>query len=72
MLELREVKKSYRQPDGGLLPILEKRRGGESGVNRIRFVEGGELWRAANQGLWSQPLLAAARSLLLPRNSARG
>jgi len=46
----------------GLLPILEKRRGGESGVNRIRFIEGGELWRAANQGLWSQPLLAAALS----------
>ena len=46
----------------GLLPILEKRRGGESGVNRVRFIEGRELWRAGDQGLWSQALLAAALS----------
>ena len=46
----------------GLLPILEKRRDGESGVSRVRFIEGNEVWRAGDKGLWSQALLAAALS----------
>jgi hypothetical protein len=46
----------------GLLPVLERRRGGEVGVRRIRFIEGRELWRAGDQRLWSWPLLAAALS----------
>ena len=44
----------------GLLPVLEKRRGGEGGVSRVRFLEGQELWHAGAQGLWSRTLLAAA------------
>ena len=46
----------------GLLPVLEKRRGGESGVSRVRFIEGNDVWRAGDKGLWSQALLAAALS----------
>ena len=46
----------------GLLPILEKRRGGESGVSRVHFREGKDLWRAGDKGIWSQALLAAALS----------
>lgn len=46
----------------GLLPVLERRRGGESGVRSVRFLEGKELWRAGQKGLWSWPLLAAALS----------
>jgi hypothetical protein len=46
----------------GLLPVIERRRGGETGVRSIRFLEGKELWRAGDKGLWSRPLLAAALS----------
>src|SRR5207245_9531137 len=46
----------------GLLPVIERRRGGESGVRNIRFLEGKDLWRAGDKGLWSWPLLASALS----------
>ena len=46
----------------GLLPVIERRRGGESGIRTVRFLEGKELWRAGQKGLWSWPLLAAALS----------
>jgi hypothetical protein len=46
----------------GLLPRIEKRRGGESGVRAVRWMEGRELWRAGDKGQWSWPLLAAALS----------
>jgi hypothetical protein len=46
----------------GLLPVIERRRGGESGVASVRYLEGRELWRAGDKGLWSWPLLAAALS----------
>ena len=46
----------------GLLPVIERRHGGESGVRSVRFLEGKELWRAGDKGLWSWPLLASALS----------
>lgn len=46
----------------GLLPVIERRRGGEAGVRSIRFLEGKELWKAGDRGNWSWPLLAAALS----------
>jgi hypothetical protein len=46
----------------GLLPLIERRRGGESGVRHVRFLEGKELWRAGEKKLWSHSLLAAALS----------
>ena len=46
----------------GLLPVIERRRGGESGIRSARFLEGKNLWRAGEKGLWSWPLLAAALS----------
>ena len=46
----------------GMLPVIERRRGGESGVRSIRFIEGKELWKAGDKGNWSWPLLAAALS----------
>jgi len=46
----------------GLMPVIERRRGGESGIRSVRFLEGEELWRAGKKGLWSWSLLAAALS----------
>jgi hypothetical protein len=46
----------------GLLPVIERRAGGESGIRSVRFLEGKELWRAGDKGLWSWPLLTSAIS----------
>jgi hypothetical protein len=46
----------------GLLPVIERRRGGEPGIRSVQFLEGRNLWRAGEKGLWSWPLLAAALS----------
>ncbi|MEW6302040.1 MAG: hypothetical protein AB1705_01120 [Verrucomicrobiota bacterium] len=45
-----------------LLPIIERRRGGESGVRRIRYLQDAEVWRAGDKKEWSWPLLASAIS----------
>jgi len=46
----------------GLLPVIERRRGGESGIRSVRYLEGKSIWRAGEKSLWSWPLLAAALS----------
>ena len=46
----------------GLLPVIERRSHGESGIRRLRYLEGNEVWEAGKRGLWSGPLLAAAIS----------
>lgn len=46
----------------GLLPVVERRRGRETGVRRMRQLRGAEVWTAGRGGEWSQRLLAAALS----------
>ncbi|MEQ2007793.1 MAG: hypothetical protein ABMA26_13435, partial [Limisphaerales bacterium] len=46
----------------GLLPVLERRTGGERGVRQVKFLSGRELWRAGDRREWSWPLLSAALS----------
>ena len=46
----------------GLLPVIERRQGGESGIRNVRFLEGKAVWRAGDKRLWSWPLLGAAIS----------
>lgn len=46
----------------GLLPLLERRAGGERGVRRMKFLAGPELWCAGDHGEWSWPLLSTALS----------
>ena len=37
--------------------MIERRRGGESGVQAVTFVKGDDVWKSAEQGRWSRPLL---------------
>lgn len=43
-----------------LQSIVEARKGGESGISSVTFLEGDALWKAADDGLWSPRLADAA------------
>jgi hypothetical protein len=46
-----------------LQSFVESRRGGETGVSEVQFSEGDAVWKAAEEGRWSESLgLAALRS----------
>jgi hypothetical protein len=42
--------------------MVERRRGGETGVRAVQLVEGDAVWKAGEQGRWSRALLEAALS----------
>ena len=46
----------------GILPVLERRRGREAGIQSLRSLEGPALWHAGKNGEWSARLLASALS----------
>jgi hypothetical protein len=55
--------------DGGIFHDLEvlqcfveRRKGGENGVRSVQYMQGDEVWRAAEQGKWSPELMHAALS----------
>lgn len=43
-----------------LQAMVESRRGGETGVSKVRFLDGKTLWQSAEAGDWSPELAAAA------------
>lgn len=44
----------------GLQCMVERRRGGETGVRWVQFLAGEEMWRGMDKGLWSRQILDAA------------
>jgi hypothetical protein len=42
--------------------MVERRKGGETGVRAVQMIEGDEVWRAGEEGRWSRALLEAALS----------
>jgi hypothetical protein len=49
-------------PLEGLQVMMERRKGGETGVKAVQFLEGKEAWEAAKAGKWDRALLEAALS----------
>jgi hypothetical protein len=42
--------------------MLERRKGGETGVKAVQFLEGDDVWAAGQAGRWSKDLLSSALS----------
>jgi hypothetical protein len=42
--------------------MIERRRGGETGVRSVELLDGAAVWKAGEQGRWSKALLGAALS----------
>ena len=42
--------------------MLERRRGGETGIKAVQLIEGEKVWEAGHQGRWSKSLLESALS----------
>ena len=43
-----------------LQSMVESRRGGESGIRRVEFLDEKSIWKAGREGRWSMPLAEAA------------
>lgn len=46
----------------GLQCMVERRKGGETGVKAVQLIEGDAVWKAGEDGRWSKELLTAALS----------
>jgi hypothetical protein len=42
--------------------MLERRKGGETGVRAVQLLSGDEVWKAGGRGVWSMELLSSALS----------
>lgn len=42
--------------------MIERRKGGETGVRRVEMIEGDAVWQAGEEGRWSKELLTSALS----------
>ena len=42
--------------------MIERRKGGETGVRAVQLIEGDAVWKAGDEGRWSKQLLTAALS----------
>jgi hypothetical protein len=42
--------------------MIERRKGGETGVKSVQLIEGDDVWKAGDDGRWSRELLTAALS----------
>jgi hypothetical protein len=42
--------------------MVERRKGGETGIRSVQMIEGDAVWRAGRDGVWSEELLISALS----------
>ena len=42
--------------------MVERRKGGETGVKSVQMLEGDAVWKAGTDGRWSKELLSSALS----------
>jgi hypothetical protein len=46
----------------GMQCMLERRRGGETGIRSVQLLDGDKVWEAGKKGIWSEELLSSALS----------
>ena len=46
----------------GMQCMIERRKGGETGIKAVQLLDGEDVWKAGASGKWSMPLLEAALS----------
>jgi hypothetical protein len=46
----------------GMQCMLERRKGGETGVKSVQLLDGDKVWEAGKSGIWSEELLSSALS----------
>ena len=51
-----------------LQAMVERRKGGETGIKAVQFLEGDAVWQAARDGRWSRSLFEEAMARNLPRS----
>ena len=51
-----------------LQSMVENRKGGETGVSKVEFLDGNAVWRAARAGRWSRDLAEAAMDMEFGKN----
>jgi hypothetical protein len=44
----------------GLQAVVERRKGGETGIRAVQHLQGDQVWKAAEEGRWSKELMYAA------------
>jgi hypothetical protein len=44
--------------------LVERRKGGETGVKTVQFLQGEDMWKAMDEGRWSKSILEAALALV--------
>ncbi len=51
--------------------MVERRRGGETGIRAVQCIEGGAVWAAGRDGLWPRDLADAAEAQIRQRDPGR-
>ena len=62
MVGVRRLRRDGLHALEALQCMVERRKGGETGVQAVQMIEGDAVWKAGEEGRWSKELLTSALS----------